>query len=82
MRPIKDNLLIEPIEKELVVGGLVIIGKLDSTHRGKVLQVGADVKEVKVDETILYYDGQGLKFSEDRKDYVLIREGEISLVLD
>ena len=73
--------MIEPIEKELVVGGLVIVGKLDSTLRGKVLQAGADVKEVKVGETILYYEGQGLKFNEDRKDYVLIREGEISLVL-
>jgi co-chaperonin GroES (HSP10) len=81
MRPIKDNLLIEPIKKDEKRGELVIVGSLDNTLRGKVLQAGKDVKEISEGETILYHEGQGLKLVEDGKDYVLLREAEIALVL-
>jgi co-chaperonin GroES (HSP10) len=81
MRPIRDNLLIEPIKRDEKRGELVLVGALDNTLRGSVLQVGKDVKEISEGETILYHEGQGLKLVEDGKDYVLLREAEIALVL-
>lgn len=81
MRPIRDYLLVSPIQREEVFGGIIVVGKLDSTLRGTVLKVGAEAKEVKEGETILYHEGQGLKITEGGKDYVLIREAELSLVL-
>jgi co-chaperonin GroES (HSP10) len=81
MRPIRDNLLIEPIKRDEKRGELVLVGALDNTLRGNVLQIGKDVKEISEGETILYHEGQGLKLVEDGKDYVLLREAEIALVL-
>lgn len=80
MKALRDYLIVEPIQKDQYVG-TIFVGEIDSSLRGKVLQVGRGVEEISEGDTIVYYDGQGLKITEDKKDYVMLRETEISLIL-
>jgi co-chaperonin GroES (HSP10) len=81
MKVFRDYVLVEPIAKETMVGGIFVGEGIDKSLRAKVVKLGKDVQEIELDDLVVYYDGLGLKINENGKDYVILKEGEISVAL-
>jgi co-chaperonin GroES (HSP10) len=79
MKPLRDYLVMNEIPKPVVTKAGIYIGgaDVDNTLRGKVAVVGVDVKEVAVDDEVLFHSGQGLRIEGGQ---ILIREAELSYV--
>ena len=53
MRPLKDNVIVERIEKENVTSSGILLKSSDEADKAKVTAIGPDVVDVNVDELLL-----------------------------
>jgi co-chaperonin GroES (HSP10) len=53
IRPLKDNLVVERVEKELKSESGIILTSSDEADRAKVIAVGPEVTDVKVGDEVL-----------------------------
>ena len=87
MKPINDRVVVQPAKaEEKTAGGIIIPDTAkEKPQKGKVIAVGPgkdDVKmTVKVGDQVLYgkYSGQELHY--EGKDYLIMREDDILIVL-
>lgn len=87
-KPINDRVVVEPAPaEEKTAGGIIIPDTAkEKPQRGKVVAVGPgkDDKKmtVKTGDTVLYgkYSGQELAYQ--GKDYLIMREDDILVILD
>lgn len=88
MKPINDRVVIKPATaEERTAGGLIIPDTAkEKPLRGEVIAVGPGKKDytmtVKPGDTVLYgkYAGQELQY--EGKDYLIVKEEDILIVLD
>ncbi len=88
LKPINDRVVVEPAPaEEKTAGGIIIPDTAkEKPQKGKVVAVGPgkdDVKmTVKKGDTVLYgkYAGQELNYG--GKDYLIMREDDILVILD
>lgn len=79
--PTVDRVLVLPMDPKALSEILIIpeTAKEKPSH-GKVVAVGPDVKQVKVDDVIVYGKYSGAEIVLDRDDYIVMREHEVDLV--
>ena len=53
MRPLKDNVIVERIEKENATSSGILLKSSDEADKAKVTAIGPDVVDVNVDELLL-----------------------------
>ena len=53
MRPLKDNVIVERIEKENVTSSCILLKSSDEADKAKVTAIGPDVVDVNVDDVLL-----------------------------
>ena len=53
MRPLKNNVIVERIEKENVTSSGILLKSSDEADKAKVTAIGPDVVDVNVDELLL-----------------------------
>ena len=53
MRPLKDNVIVERIEKENVTSSGILLKSSDEADKAKVTAIGPDVVDVNVDDVLL-----------------------------
>ena len=81
--PLKDRVLIAEVKKDNVTAsGIVIEGRTGETSAGKVLAVGPDVKEVKVDDTVYLDWSKSSVVKVDGVQRVMIKEEDIFAVVE
>jgi len=85
MKPVGKYILIQAIEEEIKTkSGLILSNEDANSYRykkGKVVQTGAGVQEVKSKDTI-YYDKQaGHSMLIDNESYTIITERDVVVVL-
>lgn len=92
LRPIGDNLIVEPITMEKSEGGIIVPQTAQDAqphHKGKVLAVGAGMPgidgkhipmEVKVGDTILYRYGEDIR--DGSNTYKMVREKEVVAIVE
>ncbi len=88
LKPINDRVVVEPAPaEEKTAGGIIIPDTAkEKPQRGKIIAVGPgkdDVKmTVKKGDTVLYgkYAGQELNYQ--GKDYLIMREDDILVIID
>lgn len=82
LRPIKNNVLVELLEKEKVTSSGIVLSSADSDEasRGKVIALGPDVEIVKEGNTILPNWNAARKTKYENTEYYIVSEDEIVLI--
>lgn len=82
LRPIKNNVAVELIEKEKVTSSGIVLSSADpaEANRGKVVSLGPNVELVKEGDLVLPNWNQARKIKYDNKDYYIVSENEIVLI--
>lgn len=85
-KPLKDRVLIEPMEaEEKTASGIIIPDSAkEKPQKGKVVAVGDGKKDepmtVKEGDTVVYGKYAGTEMTIDDKDYLIMREEDILLI--
>jgi len=84
LRPIKNNIIVELIEKEKVSKGGIVLSKSDpnEVNRGQVLAIGPDVTLVNVDDVILPNWNAAKKTKYEGQDFYIVSEDEVVLIFE
>lgn len=93
IKPIEDNILIEPLEREtMTASGIVIPDSVkEKPQQGKVLAVGPGKKndegqivsmEIKVGQVVLYKKWGGNEVKASGKEYLIIRSEDVLAVIE
>lgn len=85
MRPLHTNILIQfEDKKKKTESGLFLVGETNhETRLAKVIAVGAEVKEVFVDDTVaLDQDGSATRVELDGAECFMVREDDIVAVIE
>ena len=88
MKPINDRVVIKPASaEETTSGGLIIPDTAkEKPLRGEVVAVGpgkdGNLMTVSVGDTVLYGKYAGQELSYEGKDYLIMREDDILIILD
>lgn len=82
-RLLGNRVMIKQNQADAEVDGIVLSeeSRLKKSS-GTVIQIGADVKEVKVDDTIIYDKYEGTEFTKDGDTFIIIREPSVILIND
>jgi len=87
IKPLADRVLIEPaVAEEKTAGGIIIPDTAkEKPQKGKVVAVGPGKKdepmEVKVGDMVLYGKYSGTEISDNKKDYLIMRESDIVAIV-
>ncbi|GAB6183271.1 co-chaperone GroES [Thermodesulfovibrio hydrogeniphilus] len=80
IKPLKDRVVVKYSSEELekTPGGIYVpdVAK-EKPQKGVVIEVGSEVKEVKVGDTVLFDKYAGSKIKVDDVEYLIIKEEEI-----
>jgi chaperonin GroES len=84
LRPIKNNIIVELIEKEKISAGGIVLQSADreEVSKGLVLAIGPNVEYIKVGELVLPNWNRAQKSKFDDKEFYVISEDEIVLIFD
>jgi co-chaperonin GroES (HSP10) len=82
LRPIKNNVIVELIEKEKVTSSGIVLSSADpvEANKGKVVSLGPDVEMVKEGDMILPNWNAARKAKYNGIDYYIVSEDEIVLI--
>lgn len=81
MKPLFDKIIIEQIEITKSSGGIYVPEGKEKPSIGKVLNIGKDVKEVKIGETVAYAKWKSNPLKHQGKEYQIVKEEDILVVL-
>ena len=87
MKPINDRVVVQPAEAEEKTSGGIIIPDTakEKPQRGTVVAVGPGKKDhtmtVKEGDTVLYGKYAGQEISYQGKDYLIMREDDILVII-
>ncbi|MCL5003879.1 MAG: co-chaperone GroES [Patescibacteria group bacterium] len=93
IKPLEDNILVEPLEKETTTASGIVIPDTakEKPQQGKVLAVGAGKRDdegkvipldVKVGQTILYKKWGGSEIKVEGKEYLIVKSDDILAVIE
>jgi chaperonin GroES len=80
IKPLKERVVVKYSSEELekTPGGIYVpdVAK-EKPQKGTVIEIGSEVKEVKVGDTVLFDKYAGSKIKVDDVEYLIIKEEEI-----
>lgn len=84
LKPIKNNVIVELIEKEKVTSSGIVLSSADPTevNRGKVISVGPNVEYLKEGYLILPNWNACKKIKHLDKEYYVVNEDEVVLIFE
>jgi len=84
LRAIKNNVILELVEKEKVTTGGIILQKADPTeaNRGVVITVGPEVTLVEIGQEVLPNWNAAKKMKFDEQNLYVVSEDEIVLIFE
>ncbi len=93
IKPLEDNILIEPLEKETMTASGIVIPDTakEKPQQGKVLAVGPGKKneegriisvEVKVGQMVLYKKWGGNEIKVSGKEYLVVKNDDVLAVIE
>lgn len=85
IKPLKDRIVVKfsSEEMEKTPGGIYVpdVAK-EKPQKGVVVEVGSEVKEVKVGDTVLFDKYAGSKIKVNEVEYLIIKEEEILGIIE
>lgn len=84
LKPIKNNIIVELVEKEKVTSSGIILSSADPTeaNKGKVLKIGPNVLDIKEGDMILpnWNKARLTKFMNN--DFYIVSEDDVVLIFE
>lgn len=84
LKPIKNNIIVELVEKEKVTSSGIILSSADPTeaNKGKVLKIGPNVLDIKEGDMILpnWNKARLAKFMNN--DFYIVSEDDVVLIFE
>lgn len=81
-KPLKDRILVERDLGDEVVGGIFLSEKArEVKNSGKVIATGAETRDVKVGDNVLFGKNDGNKVTIEGNDYLLMSETQVYAIL-
>jgi len=78
MKAVSDRVILIPEKPSENIGGVIIPEtSLEKPHKGIVVSVGMDCKEIKEGDNVLFLKGHGLSFQEGDNELLVIKESDI-----
>lgn len=94
-KPLSDRVLIEPTtdgKERISAGGIVLPDSIkDRPREGIVVEIGNGINditgklvpmEIKVGDKVAFHKNMGSEITIDAKDYLIMRESEVLIILD
>ena len=91
IRPLHDNVVIEPVEETLSIGGIVIPDTADKERpvkgivravgQGKMVDGKLIAVDVQLDDTVLFSKYSGTEVTLEGKRYLVMKESDIFAVI-
>ena len=76
MKPLHDNVLVQPIEEdEKTKGGILLTKSSRKKIKGHVIKVGPKVKAIAPGNTVMYYEHEGIEIDYRGDTLLMLREG-------
>jgi len=84
LRPIKNNVIVELIEKEKITSSGIVLASADpaEANKGVVVSLGPDVEIIKEGDMVLPNWNAARKAKYDGVDYYIVSEDDIVLIFD
>lgn len=84
IKPLANNILIEPIVKEAKSesGFIIPEASVEKTTQGRVIAVGEDVKKVKENDSVLFLRYGPTELIIDKKTYLVAKESDIFAIIE
>lgn len=84
IKPLANNILIEPIVKEAKSESGFIIPEtsVEKTTQGRVIAVGEEVKRVKENDRVLFSRYGPTELIIDKKTYLVAKESDIFAIIE
>ena len=93
IKPLEDNILIEPLEKETMTAGGIVIPDTakEKPQQGKILALGPGKKDedgkiisldLRIGQTVLYKKWGGNEIKVSGKEYLIVKSEDILAVID
>ena len=84
LKPIKNKVILELIEKEKVTSGGIVLQKADPTeaNRGLVVAIGPEVTDVEVGQEVLPNWNAAMKMKYDDSQLYVVDQDEIVLIFE
>ncbi|NLI99440.1 co-chaperone GroES [bacterium] len=92
IKPLQDRILVERVEEEEMVGGIIIPDTAkEKPQKGTVIAVGPGRKdengkliplELKKGDTVLFNKYAGTEIKVEGKEYLLMREDDVMALVD
>jgi len=78
-KPLGDRLLVERVEEVNTTASGIIIpdNAKEKPSRAKVLAIGSDVEDVKVDDTVVFGKYAGTELILDDKEYLVLEVSDV-----
>ncbi|MBD3287002.1 co-chaperone GroES [candidate division WOR-3 bacterium] len=92
IKPLQDRILVERVEEEETVGGIIIPDTAkEKPQKGKVIEVGPGRKDdsgkqitlgLKSGDTVLFNKYAGTEIKVEGKEYLLMREDDVMALVE
>ncbi|QOR62318.1 co-chaperone GroES [Sulfurovum sp. ST-21] len=78
-KPLGDRLLVERVEEVNTTASGIIIpdNAKEKPSQGKVLAIGSDVEEVRVDDIVVFGKYSGTELALDDKEYLVLELSDV-----
>lgn len=80
--PVSDRVLIRPLEEKDNSSFITPEQYKKKSVKGKVVDIGPLVEEVKKGDTVLYGPYSGTNFMINKTEYLLMKEDDVLLILE
>jgi chaperonin GroES len=83
IQPLADRVVLQQLDAEETTASGIILpdSAKEKPAEGKVMAVGADVKEVKTGDTVLYSKYGPTEVKIDNQEYMVVKEEEILAII-
>jgi co-chaperonin GroES (HSP10) len=84
LKPIKNNVIVELLEKEKVTASGIVLSSADpaEANKGKVLKIGPDVLDIKEGDLILPNWNKARLAQYEKTDFYVVSEDDVVLIFE
>jgi len=84
LKPIKNNVIVELIEKEKVTSSGIVLSSADplQPNKGKVLKIGPGVLDIKEGDMILPNWNKARLAQYEKTDFYIVSEDDVVLIFE
>lgn len=82
MKTVKDKIVVKVEIKEKTASGIIIPDSVnEKIQKGKVISVGNEVKEITINDIVVFNKYSGVEIEIDDQKYTVLKDSDVFVVL-